>query len=131
MKGKVAILRGLMVACVMLFGSSHAWAMPPLPSVVGKIVQNRDFFASEELWRYAHCRLYDAEGLGDGRVSIVLLTANGVELRIVFDTATRNELRRERRVPAKNRRRTMQRESVNIVNAVRIAKAAVIAAKSK
>ena len=104
--------------CAVLFSAGAAFA---LPTVVERVVINRAFFAAFK--GYDDYFLYDVECLDEERIGVILLDTLGFEFRVVFDNRTKEAVYRNALIPVKDRRETMREESINVADAVKIARA--------
>ncbi len=104
--------------CAVLFSAGAAFA---LPTVVERVITNREFFAAFK--GYDDYFLYDVECLDEGRIGVILLDTLGFEFRMVFDKRTKEAVYRNVLISVKDRREAMREESINVADAVKIAQA--------
>ena len=104
--------------CAVLFSAGVAFA---LPTVVERVIINRAFLAAFK--GYDDYFLYDVECLDEERIGVILLDTLGFEFRGVFDNRTKEAVYRNALIPVKDRRETMREESINVADAVKIARA--------
>ena len=115
----------VLALCVMFFSAVPALGdqRVALPSVVGGIIRNRDFFARHwVLWGYQNCFLYDVNRLNNEQIGVILISPSGFEVRLVYDVNTLEVLYLDMFVPEKSRREAMRRESVSVADAFKLAK---------
>lgn len=111
--------------CLLLLASHQADA---LPRIVEEVVRNKEFFTAFE--GYEDCYLFDVQRL-DGanvdetRIGLILLDPQGFEIRLVVKIANREMEYQDIFVPAKERREVMQRTSLHVGDAARLAKMAM------
>lgn len=92
-----------------------------MPEVVARVAQNRELFL--KIWGYDDHMLHDVNRLDAGRVGVVMLTAVGFELRLVFDAATGKEIYKDTILAEKSRREEMERQSISVRDAKKLARA--------
>lgn len=110
--------------CVLLLAAGPVHA---LPLIVGKVAENRDFFA--EFAGYSNCYLYDVSRIDEARVGLIVLSPLGFEVRLVWDTRMNGgegeEVYKDMFVPEKSKRTAMMQESIRVADAVKLAQSMV------
>ncbi|MDR3254346.1 MAG: hypothetical protein LBT31_02090 [Synergistaceae bacterium] len=119
-KGK--LIRWIVVAVILLCGTSQA---ADAPRVIASVVINREFMAGFSGYEDYH--LHDVYEWRNGLFCVVLLCPAGIRETFVYDTRNgkREVIYRDAIIPRKDRREEMRRESILVLDAVRLAKTAI------
>ena len=114
----------VLALCVLVFSAFPAFGEQKtvLPSVVERVVLNRDFFTQSGILKgYEDYLLYDVNRLDGERIGVVLICPSGFEVRVVYGVNTLEVLYLDMLLPKKSRREVMRRESVKVEDAVKLA----------
>jgi hypothetical protein len=117
--------RGMLFA-ISLFTLVFAASLPvyaAVPSLVEKIVENREFFAA--FTGYEDHYLFDAKRFDENRIGLVLLDPMGCEIRMVSAVKSGEAIYVEMIIPEKGKRAEMKSGSIKVVDAIRLAKSAL------
>jgi hypothetical protein len=119
-KGKLT--RWIITAVILFCGTGDA---VDVPKVAVEVARHREFIA--KFTGYGDYSLCDVYEWRPGFFGVVMLCPVGFLETLVFDTrdGKMEVIYRDATIPSKSRREEMRRESIKVVDAVRLAKSAV------
>jgi hypothetical protein len=125
-KGK--LIRWIIIAVILFCGAVEA---DDAPKVIMSVVRNREFMA--DFTGYDDYSLIDVYEWRTGMFGVVMLCPTGFHETLVFDcrNGKKEIVYRDMYIPRKEKREELRRESILVVDAVRLAKGAIAMAKSR